>query len=195
MNSIVERAMRQSATDFLNVVWPIMGDYFGGGELIPVEVVTDSGFTDKLDQLAGIDAWHILKNKQGMRALASRVQWRNPNWKCKYPCNTFTIRHETLSGVATEEEKRQYALQHRDRGLLFPYATVQAYLETFGGPLLSFGIIKTEELYRLVDSRDWPIVTVERGNKMKVLAWKSLVDLGATTLVYHDYTTGETRHV
>ena len=88
--------LNDSAFEFHRVVWPAIRDLCGGGELIPVESVTETGFARQLDVAAGIDAWQ-LHTSEGLRGLASRVQWVSGSaW------NTFTIRRQRDSGTATE---------------------------------------------------------------------------------------------
>lgn len=75
--ALIHKNLSDSAADFKNIVWPSIctSPLIGGGEIIPVELNTSSSFAIELDLLAGIDAWHVLENKRGMRSVASRVQW------------------------------------------------------------------------------------------------------------------------
>jgi hypothetical protein len=133
--------LSQSAIDFQNIVWPTVCrlPIIGGGELKPVEAVSSESFTEDLDLLAGIDAWQIIRQIPIVRGLESRVQW-GTNYQ------TFSIRYSLPSGQPTEFEKRQQAIQNRERGDLFPHITVQAYLDRPGGALLSAAAIRTEAL-------------------------------------------------
>jgi hypothetical protein len=140
MKPDVRNALTSSARDFSEIVWPAIRDACGGGELVPVETVTDSGFANDLDTLAGIDAWQIRRPDGLMRGLASRVQWGKPY-------NTFSIRYALRSGGLTEYAKRRRAIEE---GYLFPALTVQAYLSEKHGQLLSAAVADTRELYEYI---------------------------------------------
>lgn len=75
-----------------------------------------------------------------MRGIACRVQWERDY-------RTFTIRISRPSGAETEYQKRLSVLKRRDEGFLYPYWTIQAYLDRPGGTLLSVAVAKTTELY------------------------------------------------
>lgn len=62
MTSPVTRLLSQSASDFVNIVWPAVKGLplIGGGQLQPVEASSDAEFAKTLDMLAGIDAWQVL---------------------------------------------------------------------------------------------------------------------------------------
>lgn len=142
MRDDVQRDMSDSAYDFLRCVWPKIASQLGGGRVMPVELASKS-FAAELDVLAGIDAWHVIENEAGLRGIASRIQWGDRDW------STFTVREHRPNGAATELEKRQKAVIYRDRGLLYPYLTVHAYmtLPRRQGRLLSASIVKTDDLY------------------------------------------------
>lgn len=150
MNSPIIELMSQSARDFSDIVWPRASNLplIGGGKIRPVEAVATNDFKDELDLLAGIDAWQIDPGTPMIRGLASRVQWRAQH-------NTFSIRLSLPSGQTTEFEKRRISIANKQHGHLFPYITVQAYLDEPGGRLLSCAAITTENLFeaasRLVD--------------------------------------------
>ena len=69
--------LSNSASDFVNIVWPSISsaEGIGGGQIIPVEAVSSNEFASELDVLAGVDAWQIVENNKGVRGIASRVQW------------------------------------------------------------------------------------------------------------------------
>jgi hypothetical protein len=52
------------------------------------------------------------------------VQWGNAR-------NTFTIRYKRASGAKTEYQKRSEAILN-NKGYLYPYLTIQAYLDKRG---------------------------------------------------------------
>lgn len=132
--------MSESANAFNEIVWPVIHSAVGGGELVPVESVTSSGFASTLDQVAGVDAW-IVQQDRHVFGLASRVQWDQPY-------KTFTVRTRRPNGVATEFEKR-YA-QIATPGSLYPRWTCQAYVDKTKRVLLCAAIVLTEDLINAV---------------------------------------------
>lgn len=141
------KALERSQQDFLDVVWPAIRDVCGGGEIIPVESVSEAEFANALDVLSGIDAWQRLPDEvagEALRGIAIRTQWGQRAW------DTFTVRCSRVSGMATEYQKRTAALT--GRGYLTPYLTVQSYI-TDGGRLLSVGVARTEDVIAAVDRR------------------------------------------
>lgn len=133
--------LSNSASDFVNIVWPSIAseEGVGGGKIIPVEVVSPDDFASEIDILAGVDAWQIVQNNKGMRGIASRVQWGGDY-------RSFTIRYSTPSGAETEFQKRLRAIQNPDEGYLSPHLTIQAFLNKQGGQILSVAAIPTRHL-------------------------------------------------
>ena len=113
--------LRLSTWAFLNLLAPELTKIIGG-KFIPVEGTTVSHLVTTLDQLAGIDAWHV-KYGQGVRGLASRIQFI-ASGDSAWP--TFTIRAWRASGIATELQKRREAIADDH---LYPYWVTQAYVE------------------------------------------------------------------
>ncbi len=178
----VVQTMTESAYDFQYIVWPVIKDEIGGGELRMVETVTDVDFAKELDVIAGVDAWQILDNQSGMRGLASRVQWQFVDGKKQFdaPYNTFTVRIATRYGNDTEYQKRMYALEHRDLNVLYPAIAVQAYLIEKQGALLSVAAIPTHELMSIL-SENWEDLYTHQapgGNSFKPVSWQLLNDNG-----------------
>lgn len=174
MRTAVADDLRESARIFKTMVWPSISHWFSGGELVPVEAVTNEEMSEKLDTLAGIDAWHV-KQDSGMRGIASRVQWTDN------PYNTFTVRKERESGIETEYEKRKRAI-NGDRGWLYPEITVQAYVSKDKSELLSAGAIKTKKLIGFIDEKDVEMKTAydrQTGDwaKFYVVPWSGLKDV------------------
>jgi len=136
--------LTQSASDFLNQVWPKIKrwKWFKRGELLSVESVTNVGFTRDLDMLAGIDAWHIVRESSVMRGIASRAQRGGGEFR------TFTIRTARDSGTETEYAKRLRAIKYRERGWLYPHLTIQAYLSDDGKFRRAAGI-ETKALFEI----------------------------------------------
>jgi len=155
MRSDVRRDLSWSADAFTRQVWPVIAEWCGGGELWPVETTNDEpGFKKRLDTDAGIDGWQI-KDGEGIRGVASRVQAFNPAWR-EWPFNTFTIREKRDSGAETEYAKRSRALLQAESGWLFPGLTVQAYLSAqSGGVLQSVAVVRTRDLIEFL-MKGWP---------------------------------------
>ncbi len=143
MQAAVARDLENSATEFQRVVWPVISGWFGGGELVSIESVQNTGFMKLFDTYSGIDAWHISTGKQ-LRGVASRVQWIDDDQK---PWDTFTVRTERDSGARTELAKRLEAIKE-DHGYLYPHLTVQAYCSKpcGEGELLSVAAVRTDQL-------------------------------------------------
>ena len=142
MTPLVTHLLSQSASDFVNIVWPAVKDLplIGGGQLQPVEASSDAEFAKTLDMLAGIDAWQVLSSPAAMRGLASRIQWGQAR-------NSFTVRIALPSGAETEYHKRIRALDQPELGFLYPHLTVQAYLDQAGGALRSAAVVRTADLF------------------------------------------------
>ena len=140
--------LKWSARAFSELVWPELNRIIGG-DLIHVESITEISFARDLDQLSGIDAWHIVKGK-AIRGIASRVQECLPKWKTY---DTFTVRKSRqYSQNATEYEKRKDAI-YSNRGWLYPHLTVQAYVSSkTNGYLRSFAVAETKNIIDFIDS-------------------------------------------
>jgi hypothetical protein len=135
--------MKWSAKVFCEQVWPLIQPCLDGGELMKMEGRPDIKLANELDMKAGIDGWHI--HGAGMRGIASRVQETSKPW------NTFTVRMARDSGATTEFEKRREALDSLDRGWIYPAITVQAYVLTKEGPILSCGIGRTKDIIEFIN--------------------------------------------
>jgi hypothetical protein len=140
-----KEAIKESSSNFVHIVWPKIKQQIGGGYLIPIESVTDSKFADYLDTQSGIDAWQVLGNTDGIRGIASRVQVS----KTQNPFNSFTVRYRLASGRETEYQKRMRAIKCTDRGLLFPFLTIQSFIDK-EKKFLSAAVIKTVSLFESV---------------------------------------------
>lgn len=132
--------LSDSARDFKEIVWPNIKEWFGEGELIPVEAVTESNMARKLDMYSGIDAWYI-QPSEGIRGISCRVQWGPKAWQ------SFTIRKKRDSGARTEYEKLCNAINN---DWLYPYWFSQSYLTERKGKLLSSGLGKTKDLIEYI---------------------------------------------
>ncbi len=117
-----------------------------------------------LDVVSGID--YIAENEHGLRGIATRVQW------CDNPYNTFTIRSERHTGNGTELEKRLYQIEN---GYLYPSLTLQAYFDNRKeNNLLSIGVIKTKDLYRIYQESPLLFRTNYSDNQFKFIHWDNL---------------------
>jgi len=141
MNSRVNCDMDWSSAVFESVVWPMIVDVLGGGELLRMENRPDVELARLLDMKAGIDGWQI--RTDGMRGIAARVQT-----DCEY--RTFTVRRERDSGAKTEYEKRAEAI-YGNNGLIYPTITVQAYrVINNEGIVVSVGVARTKDVFDFI---------------------------------------------
>jgi hypothetical protein len=169
--------MDWSSVLFMDQVWPVIKKHVGGGELMRMEGRPDIELAQKLDMLSGIDGWHI--HQKGMRGIASRVQQG-------VAYNTFTIRTSRDSGAETEYAKRVEAISSNS-GWIFPHLTVQAYVRTKEGPILSVGLAKTSDIIEFINkglhkmkrtsNADFAVCDWE---KMKNCGYKVIVALQST---------------
>lgn len=137
MRNVVKVDMKKSIDCFENLVWPVIKENIGGGELITLESVNmDQDLTAKyLDLRCGADYLQVIDG-EGTRILASRVQQSFKNWR------SFTIRKERATGTTTEYEKLVNALNMG--GAIMPYYTVQAYVDKES--VIGVGVAKTEDI-------------------------------------------------
>lgn len=162
--------LKESSKDFLEIVYPQIKDWFGDGELIPVESVTKSDMAKKLDMYSGIDNWHIVTN-EGIRGLSSRVQYYK-DW------STFTVRLGRITGARTQYAKKLHAIE---KDYLYPYWTIQSYLNKkekdldYGerNELLNAAMCKTKDL----------ILYIKSGKK-GVDYWTNFVPKGGAAYFY-----------
>lgn len=149
------------------------------GQLIYLE--TDPGpLPQMFDKYSGIDAIQVVDNN--MRGIALRVQWGRDY-------RTFSIRYKRKSGAKTEYEKRRNAI-FGGKGYLYPYLTIQAYLDKRGAAkrLLSCCVVRTMDLYQYIEDN---IVCLERtkkvapdGNEFLVVGFDELATAGFTTIIF-----------
>lgn len=208
MRSDVARDLSESAEAFVLLVWPIIKNWVGGGELLPVEAVTASGMAKDLDVLAGIDAWHIVQAEGKMRGIASRVQ-PMPGFR------TFTIRYRRSSGASTEWEKRLRAMDKPGEGWLLPHLWCHAYRTSepvSQSRLTGAALIRTRDLFEYARSRLPDAMTrynagesrrgdlyIERtrsdGNLFIVVRWDALKVAGISPFRIYDGNSVVTRAV
>ncbi|TFW31759.1 hypothetical protein [Massilia horti] len=149
MKEQIRLSLGRSARDFRNIVWPLIltVPLLNGGTLKPGEAAAGQESKDELDFLAGIDAWQLFTRTSVVRGIASRVQWKD----CY---QTFTVRVSRPNGGETEFQKR-FDVKNKNNGHLYPYITVQAFLNGKGGRLLAAAAIKTEDLIEAVSDPHW----------------------------------------
>jgi hypothetical protein len=178
MRPSVQLSIARSTNAFQALVWPRIEDWFGGGQLLPIEGDADNDIKRTLDMQAGIDAFHVAMNGS-TRAIASRCQ------VCDGSFSTFTIRTRTRGGSTnTELSKRMRALfLEDDRGWLYPHVTVQAYLASWKGPLNAVAAIRTRDLFAYVREHENDRRRVYRQSnddpsEFYAISWQYLVDDG-----------------
>lgn len=180
MRTCVAKDMTWSSSAFEVLVWPAISTCCGGGEIERVEGDDRS----KLDIYAGIDAWQYVATDGAMRGIASRVQY--DTGKFGYPYNTFTIRWSRPNSK-TEYEKRRDAIFGK-QGYVWPYFTVQAYLNSTKTDLVSVGVVKTRDLYSFVDLYGTDgFKTVENkdgSSSFKIVSWEMLDDYCVDVFVF-----------
>ena len=173
MRPDVARDLSGSADAFIRLVVPKLVELYGG-RFESSEHVAAEGFARDLDVLAGIDAWHT--SAEGMRGVASRVQFTDQSW------DTFTIRYRRASGAETEYAKRLRAIERACDGWLLPHLTVQAYVSPCRRRLVSLGVVETALLYETAtrglatdDKRAAFVQTNPAdGNEFLVIPWTAL---------------------
>ena len=184
MRDDVQRDLNQSSADFVRVVWPVVQAYCGelqGSDLRMVEGHGSQPIAQDLDMHAGIDAYQ--RTSVGLRGIASRVQWWT-NYQ------TFTVRISRPNGVLTEYIKRLMTITRRQEGFLYPYWTIQAYLDEPGGQLLSVGVAKSIELYPYIERREQSASPCKRlparrgGEQFLVVEWEKYLAAGNYLFVY-----------
>lgn len=187
----VEDDLRASAWAFKQLVWPAISPWCGGGRLEPVELSTAKGLARDFDVLAGIDAWQLCDQRGYMRGIASRVQWPPAGLRRNgQPWQTFTVRRRRDTGTTTEFEKRLDAIRSRDAGALYPALTVQAYLKSGRGPLLSAAVMRTRDLYEHIAEHGAPTRRTTNA-EFFYLAWSRLAIVGLPIRVWPDDRNGD----
>lgn len=144
MRADVARDLERSTKAFLSVVWPAIAPLVGMGTFVPVESINNDGLALDLDVLAGIDGFHIVRERGMMRGIASRVQFGERSW------GTFTIRYGRVSGFPTEWEKRMKAREAASQGWLQPALAVHAYVTPNGDALLGAAVVPYPELINFI---------------------------------------------
>lgn len=145
MQHAVKADMRKSMR-FVRIAQPIIQKLMGGGQMMAVEG-DENEVCRMLDMTCGTDYFHVFREKGLVWGVASRIQDYDPR-KGHKPFNTFTIRKARASGAATEYEKRVYAIKSRG---VYPFLTMQAYVNTQSGEVQSLALCKTTDLMDYVE--------------------------------------------
>ncbi len=147
MNNDFCHDLQWSSNAFSRIVWPRVAAWCSGGELIVVE---DKN-SQMLDVCAGIDAWQVIREKSIVRGVATRVQY--DTGKPHYPYNTFTIRFSRPQSKTEFEKRTEAILGLSADGAIWPFLTIQAYLDADKKSLVSAAVVRTKDLYWYVDSK------------------------------------------
>lgn len=157
---------------------PVIKQLLQGGELMAVEG-SDDEVCKMLDLTCGTDYFQVYSDTGLVWGIASRMQEADRPW------NTFTVRKERASGVKTEYEKRADAIK---RGGVYPFLTMQGYINRHTGELMSLAIARTIDIMAFIESG---LATVRRtGADQKgqatffVVDWEKLKKAGYRVKVY-----------
>lgn len=162
---------------------PVISKLLNGGELLAVEG-TDDHVCLMLDTTCGTDYFQVYKQRGLVWGIASRMQEIDTGRFAK-PFNTFTVRKARASGAVTEYEKRRLAIQN---GGVYPYLTMQGYVDKNSGELMSLGIAKTTDVMDFVDKG---LAAVKHTGQEQigqaqfyVVGWDKFRDAGYTIKTY-----------
>ena len=137
MNEAVRKDLTRSAKNFIEIVYPEIKQWFGNGQLVPVEAVTEIEMAKMLDMNSGIDAWYV-ETENGIRGIGSRVQYDTDY-------SSFTIRKKRVGGTRTEYEKLSNAIENE---WLYPHWFCQAFID--GEYLSNAGLCTTIDLIEFI---------------------------------------------
>lgn len=114
-----------------------------GSDILPCEG-EDNDTLRFLDGSCGID-YFVVHNRNGItHTVASRFQTDTPQ---RY--KTFTIRKSRDSGTDTEFKKRKLAIEN---GGIYPYYTLQAYVDEEHNRINRIAVALTEEIIRYCET-------------------------------------------
>lgn len=165
---------------FRQAVWPKISELCGGGEIIAMEVNVDQ-LANSFDVYTGIDAWQVVPGGN-MRGLASRIQRVNDNVR---PYDSFTVRARRFNGAKTEYAKRKEAIES-DRGYLYPYLTIQAYVRECDNELLSAAVCRTADLWQYIgDGHSQENQTTNAA--FYTCFWRDMVKAGIVIKTYQNH--------
>jgi hypothetical protein len=135
-----EKDQQNSRDAFVDLIAPVLEEW-NDCEVVNIEGVTEHSVAQKLDEVAGVDAWDI-QTEKGIRGVASRAQ-------PKGPFDTFTIRKSRDTGTETEYEKRKRQINN---DYLYPHYTVQAYYHQSDWRLQSVAQTRTKDLIKFIEN-------------------------------------------
>lgn len=139
MGSSVAERIARSAQDFRSHVWPIVGPFFGPGELVSVEMA-DSPLNLLLDRHAHIDYFF-----RPLKGLALGLGSRISDSKRDGPVRRFTM--------GDAEHKHLVAALARPVGQVIPAIHIQASVDRSNDGAVtavdSVGLVRTADLIRL----------------------------------------------
>ena len=175
-NEVVMHDMRKSMA-FVDKARPIIAGLLNGGYILSVEG-DDNKVCKMLDMTCGTDYFQVYENSGLVFGIASRFQY-GKNWA------SFTVRKARQSGAVTEYEKRKKAIE---RGGIYPFLTMQAYIDENSGEVNGLAITKTTDLMRFVDA-GMAYEQHTRQDKIGQAAfyvayWDKMQSAGYTVLIY-----------
>ena len=172
------------AMQYVETARPIIAGLLNGGSLMAVEG-SDDEVCRMLDQTCGTDYFQVYNETGLVWGIASRMQ-EIDTARFSRPFDTFTVRKARASGVKTEYEKRKHAIEH---GGVYPYLTMQGYINKQTGDIMSLAIAKTTDIMAFVDSgmattRHTGAAQVGQA-EFYVVHWDRLKEAGFKVLDYH----------
>lgn len=140
-----QRPQYQAAKrDFATLVWPIVREWCGGGELLDVEAGAwgsqGSRLARILDGYCGIDWLQVFSERRVARGLASRIRYGPRVYR------TFTLKSTTGDERLSELDRRRPLIEEPESGWTGSTFTVQAHLEKDGGAVLYVCMARTRHV-------------------------------------------------
>lgn len=148
MSGDFTHAMRQSAYYLKKYRETLLG-ILRASEIIPCENEPER-VACHLDISCGID--YILVSEDGTFSRGIGCRFQEDRFGEKY--RTFTVRKGRDSGAETEFEKRKKAIE---KGGLYPYLTLHAYVDRERDRIDRLAVAKTDELIDYCEKRHPPV--------------------------------------
>jgi hypothetical protein len=166
----ISASIKLSNRRFLEIVWPAIRLWIGGGYVVATEAVTDPQFAeDKLDQYGSIDLWHIIDDKRKIRGIASRIQKLNH----VNGFRSFTIRD---AGCFSEYERLRSSILG---GFLHPEIFVQAYLRASEADELTYvAVAYVRDLISFSELSGWKDTNTQDGKEFRIIPISDFKDAG-----------------
>lgn len=163
---------------------PVIARLLKGGELMAVEGADDA-VCRMLDMTCGTDYFQVYDGLGLVWGIASRMQVIDTT-RYSRPFDTFTVRKARDSGTKTEYEKRRDAIRH---GGVYPYLTMQGYVDGQTDELMSLGIARTTDIMDYVDrgfARVKHTGPEQRGQaEFYIVDWEHFESAGYDIRMYH----------